>query len=735
MNKFKTIIFLLIAVFLLNVGTANATTTSANFPTYLSYFQDGDIINAGDWHNIEITIGERSTTSTLTLFGRWSDLFGTTTMPQITTLANLVTTGALNSGSITSGFGSINIGSSALTVGSCDGCTSGLPQAVWQMVAGTTNFIRPTSTIGFIIGGASSTVKNLSAQNIFASSTIVADGAIVGGNTFDLTGLATFANGFISQASSSVQNLQAQNLYASSTLTVDGLSTFKGGLTVETGDIFTFNGDAFDDLTGTGLTISSGDLIPDLTGGTGITFSNPTVSFDCSEVEGTGINCSGENVTLDATGDWTGTLDSIEGASFLRSDATDTATGLLTFTGGLITYGSTTAAQLHVASLYATSTLTVDGLATLGSISLGGNILTGYSGNGVVFNSGVLDFDCSDVTDSGANDGIACTGEDLVVTVDANNFSNDDWGDMSVSGNVVTLDAGVVSDNEIDYTTVTLSDFINNADFLTWSAASSTLLNLQGGFIVGAASSTVKILQSASLYASSSVMFGGRLTVGTDIACAVTDTCSLGTSALNFSDLFLDLGAVINFDGDITFTHSANDIAVAGGTFTTADSVVTGSLVIPTGTGVTVDAAGEIAVDTTVGQFLFYQGDAVFVIPTSTTKSIIVFEPTDGDRFLLERVGVNTTVTEITCIVDPAESGDSMVIALYESTLTGDFTNLTTNGIDGTTTITCDNDGAKDDGALSNASIDAGDWIGLDIGSVTTVSTTTITWTTTPTRQ
>ena len=28
-----------------------------------------------------------------------------------------------------------------------------------------------------------------------------------------------------------------------------------------------------------------------------------------SEVEGTGINCSGENITLDATGDWTGTID------------------------------------------------------------------------------------------------------------------------------------------------------------------------------------------------------------------------------------------------------------------------------------------------------------------------------------------------------------------------------------------------------------------------------------------
>jgi hypothetical protein len=44
-------------------------------------------------------------------------LTATTTLPKITTLANLTTTGALNAGSITSGFGSIDIGNDALTAG------------------------------------------------------------------------------------------------------------------------------------------------------------------------------------------------------------------------------------------------------------------------------------------------------------------------------------------------------------------------------------------------------------------------------------------------------------------------------------------------------------------------------------------------------------------------------------------------------------------------------------------
>jgi hypothetical protein len=46
-----------------------------------------------------------------------------------------------------------------------------------------------------------------------------------------------------------------------------------------------------------------------------------------------------------------------------------------------------------------------------------------------------------------------------------------------------------------------------------------------------------------------------------------TDVGGLGTSLLNWADLFLDSGAVINFDsGDLTFTHSANTLTMAGGT-------------------------------------------------------------------------------------------------------------------------------------------------------------------------
>lgn len=60
--------------------------------------------------------------------------------------------------------------------------------------------------------------------------------------------------------------------------------------------------------------------------------------------------------------------------------------------------------------------------------------------------------------------------------------------------------------------------------------------------------------------------------------CPVTtDVGALGTSLLNWADLFLDSGAVINFDsGDVTITHSANTLAFAGATAYTFDAALSG---------------------------------------------------------------------------------------------------------------------------------------------------------------
>lgn len=96
-----------------------------------------------------------------------------------------------------------------------------------------------------------------------------------------------------------------------------------------------------------------------LSGGQGITYSSGAISFDCSEVEGTGIDCSGENVTLDASGDWAGTLDGQEGSYYLANGFSTTSADVWK---GLRNFYSTTSADywLTQQTLSAFSTTSAD---------------------------------------------------------------------------------------------------------------------------------------------------------------------------------------------------------------------------------------------------------------------------------------------------------------------------------------------------------------------------------------
>lgn len=107
---------------------------------------------------------------------------------------------------------------------------------------------------------------------------------------------------------------------------------------------------------------------------------------------------------------------------------------------------------------------------------------------------------------------------------------------------------------------------------------------------------------------------------------------------------------------------------------------------------------------------------------TLPTFSIVVRDPSDSDSFLFAKLPAGLTITDIHCIVDPTDSSESVVIDVRECNGTGD--SCTT--LDAT--ITCDNDGAEDDGSLTNGAVDAGDWLLLDIGTVTgTVTDLTVT--------
>ena len=235
-----------------------------------------------------------------------------------------------------------------------------------------------------------------------------------------------------------------------------------------------------------------------------------------------------------------------------------------------------------------------------------------------------------------------------------------------------------------------------------------------------------------------------------------------GNDISNLDDLGFTHGSILNFgSGDFTATHATGTIAFsgtvnsagdanngtpdfilggfsgAGGfgaasgqiraygpggalewyfddtTFTVAQNLTaSGVFTLTNGTGPTVDAAGEIAIDTTDDQLKYY-GSAERVLSYKQSKSVALESPADADNFLLWKPVDSITITSITCIVDPEGTGESVVIDIQERDSAGD------NPATVDATITCDNDGAADDGSLTNGVIDANDWISLDIGTVT----------------
>lgn len=155
---------------------------------------------------------------------------------------------------------------------------------------------------------------------------------LINGDT--ATGLIVFSAG-----ASVTTNFEVSGTASVSALTVNGNS--QSG--TNTGNVTLAGTPNYLTLSGQEITLTKLDISDDTnaTGGTGIAITTNDFSFDCSEVEGTGINCSGEAITLDATGDWTGTLDTKEADDFLWLTG-GTLTGNLIGTGASFSVGEFT---------------------------------------------------------------------------------------------------------------------------------------------------------------------------------------------------------------------------------------------------------------------------------------------------------------------------------------------------------------------------------------------------------
>lgn len=232
-------------------------------------------------------------------------LSGTTSLPNITTLANLGTVKTTLSGLLKATAGVLSTASAGSDYE--NPLTFSYPLS------------RAVNAVSLLFG--TTTPNTWSAHNIFASlfatnaSTTNATTSALHITSLDCTGNAnggaltadangrvscsdddsgaaavappfSFASTFSTSTAATTSSIWTKGVFFSTSTTAASQFPYSSSTAATIANLFatnlTIGGDTFDELLGDGLDISSGDLI-----------------FDCSDVAGTGITCSGENITAE----------------------------------------------------------------------------------------------------------------------------------------------------------------------------------------------------------------------------------------------------------------------------------------------------------------------------------------------------------------------------------------------------------------------------------------------------
>lgn len=123
-------------------------------------------------------------------------------------------------------------------------------------------------------------------------------------------------------------------------------------------------------------------------------------------------------------------------------------------------------------------------------------------------------------------------------------------------------------------------------------------------------------------------------------------------------------------------------------------------------------ATGDAWYNTSGPYWAYYNGAINKRIVTEQTYAITT-APVASSNTLLWQVPYNTRIETIRCIVDPGGSS-SAVINIQGCNANG----ASCASVD-TSSITCGNTNSTDDGSLASPSITAGNWVNLNIGTVT----------------
>ncbi|MES2970929.1 MAG: hypothetical protein V4702_01240 [Patescibacteria group bacterium] len=357
--------------------TDSDTTGAPNSAAYVTVGNDGTLT------------GERAITPTGNLIGSDGGANSTYSINTINnpTFSSSVTTPLLQSSgalSITPG-GALTVGATgqtALLQGSTTTITSN--GAGNDIVLTSADQVRLTglNCTTFANGGVLTTDAsgNIGCQDDNGDA---ASGITGTGNTNRIayfSGAQTIADSWLLQNGSTLEldntrnlSLLGGNFDVTGTGTFSGTLTANGNLAVQTGDTFTFNGDAFTDLTGTGLTISSGSLQTTL--GTSVDLASAEVTGILPVGNGgTGVNGSaaanGQLLIGNGTGYTLATL--TQGAGITISNAS----GSITVTNN---FGTEVDLGTETAGNYQASTTGGNGIAVTGTPGEGWTAALGLS--------------------------------------------------------------------------------------------------------------------------------------------------------------------------------------------------------------------------------------------------------------------------------------------------------------------------------------------------------------------
>ena len=246
----------------------------------------------------------------------------------------------------------------------------------------------------------------------------------------------------------------------------------------------------------------------------------------------------------------------------------------------------------------------------------------------------------------------------------------------------------------------------NGSGVLSW-AASVTLANDSNNRVITGTGSGLNgeanltfdgsTLTVTGAISGSSTIQGTTITATTAFVPDASDGAALGTSSLEFSDLFLADAAVINLgaDQDVTITHVADTgiLLNAASVIQFRDSGLTigsnadGDLdIVSDGTAVdsiNIESAGGITLDAgTAGSGIIYEDDGTEMMRIHNSSSDVILESKVSDKDIIFKVNDGGSSTEVARFDGDVSalklaSGKKLMLGAAEETLSGDGTDIT----------------------------------------------------------